>query len=153
MDGVIADFDGWMKKHVPDINEYLWKNTSVPWDVMDKHYNTLYRDLDTLHLTPWMSSIYNNFNSVKFLTAIPEKWYGNHKGEIAKLNKTYWLEKHIENFSINDVIFTPSANNKIQYAEPRAVLYDDREDTILKWNKAGGIGVHVKGSTNDSFRL
>ena len=144
MDGVIADFEGWMKTHIPDINESMWK-TSRPWKVMEDNYKDVYLDLKPLHLLEHMSHLYNSLDNVKFLTAIPHAWWDTPKGSYAKLNKTEWLQKHINNFNINDVIFTAGAMQKIQYVEPGAVLYDDREDTIEAWNKAGGTGILVRG--------
>ena len=145
MDGVIADFHGWMKFHIPNIDENMWRNTNIPWQVMNDNYQVCYLNLEPLHLLEHMNYLYNSLDDVKFLTAIPTDWWDNHKGEIAKLNKTLWLEKYINNFNDDDVIFSRGAHDKIQYAEPGAVLYDDREDTISAWNHAGGIGIHVKG--------
>ena len=145
MDGVIADFHGWMKSHVPDITEDMWRNTNIPWDVMNDNYRECYLDLEPLHLLGHANYLYNSLPNVKFLTAIPTDWWMDYKGDIAMLNKTMWLERYINNFEDEDVLFTPGAGGKIKYAEQGAVLYDDREDTIRSWNEAGGIGIHVKG--------
>ena len=145
MDGVIADFASWMKKHIPDIDENMWKGTNRPWKVMEENYKEVYLNLEPLHLLSYANHMYNNLENVKFLTAIPHSWWDTNEGEIARRNKTTWLEKHIDNFCYDDVIFTPGAKDKIKYVQPNAVLYDDREDTIQAWNAAGGIGIHVKG--------
>lgn len=145
LDGVIADFHGWIKQHIPDINEDMWRNTDIPWKFLNENYKIVYRDLKPLHLLPQMNYLYNHLDNVKFLTALPNEFWDNEKGNIAKQNKTYWLKKHITNFNSNDVIFTPTAKAKIKYAEHNAVLYDDRQDTIQAWNNAGGIGILVKG--------
>lgn len=145
MDGVIADFHSWMKSYIPDIDESMWKGSGGPWKVMEENYKEVYLNFKPLHLLSHMDHLYNHLDDVKFLTALPHSWWDTPKGEIAKLNKTAWLTKHINNFNENDVIFSCGANDKIKYVEPNAVLYDDREDTIEKWNAAGGIGILVKG--------
>lgn len=145
MDGVIADFQGWIKQHIPDINEDMWRNSDIPWKFMSDNYTECYLTLNHLHFLQYADYLYNNLNDVKFLTALPKEWWDNTKGEIAMLNKTTWLENHINNFNADDVIFTPGASAKLKYAGFGTVLYDDREDTIHAWNKTGGIGVLVKG--------
>jgi|TARA_B110000908_G_scaffold57571_1_gene70185 hypothetical protein len=145
MDGVIADFSSWMKSHIPDIDEDMWRGTDKPWNVMKENYKEVYLNLKPLHLLSHANYMYNNLEHVKFLTAIPHSWWDTHEGEIAKLNKTTWLNQHINNFKDEDVIFTAGAKDKVKYANESSVLYDDREDTIQAWNAAGGIGIHVKG--------
>jgi|TARA_B110000908_G_C10231739_1_gene440983 hypothetical protein len=145
MDGVIANFSGWMKQHIPDLDESMWKGTGRPWKVMKENYKDVYLNLEPLHLLSYANHMYNNLERVKFLTAIPHSWWDTQEGEQAMINKRLWLERYIDNFSYEDVIFTAGAKDKIKYVEENAVLYDDRQDTIDAWNEAGGTGIHVKG--------
>lgn len=145
MDGVIADFEGWIKTFIPDITEEDWKNTRKPWVVLEENYMTAYRDLQPLDLISHFNNLYNNVENVVFLTALPSGWYETEKWEIGCHNKRAWLADHIDNFRFNDVIFTKTAREKIDYVKPRHVLYDDREDTLKHWRDNGGIGIHVKG--------
>ena len=145
MDGVIADFHSWMKSYIPDINESMWKESNRPWKIMEENYKEVYLNLEPLHFLDYANYLYSNLDDVKFLTAIPHSWWDTSKGEIAKLNKTEWLNKYINNFNEEDVIFSKGAGDKLRYVERGAVLYDDRTDTVEKWNAAGGIGILVKG--------
>ena len=108
-------------------------------------FKDVYLNLEPLHLLSYANHMYNNLERVKFLTAIPHSWWDTQEGEQAMINKRLWLERYIDNFSYEDVIFTAGAKDKIKYVEENAVLYDDRQDTIDAWNEAGGTGIHVKG--------
>ena len=112
---------------------------------MSENYTKCYLNLDKLPFLEYADYLYNNLDDVKFLTALPKDWWDDSKGQIAMMNKTAWLENHINNFNQDDVIFTPSARAKLKYAGAGTVLYDDREDTIKSWNETGGIGILVKG--------
>ena len=145
MDGVIADFESWIKTILPDITEDDWRYSKGPWEVMDDNSDIVYRDLAPLHLLSHMNYLYNNLDNVVFLSAIPYQWCGTDKWDKAISNKLHWLNNNIENFKSTDAIFTKGASDKLNYLIPGDVLYDDREDTITKWNAAGGIGINVKG--------
>lgn len=148
MDGVIADFRTWMQQYIPDIQEEHWKKVthgSDPWKVMDDNVDEIYRDFGTLDLLPMMNQMYNHLPNTKFLSAIPRRWHGTPSWDIAKENKLTWLEKHIDNFVREDAIFAKGSGDKVNYLKPGDVLYDDLEGNIKKWNREGGIGIHVEG--------
>ena len=42
------------------------------------------------------------------------------------------------------VKFGYKASGKAKFAGPNKILIDDREDTIGRWNAAGGTGIHYK---------
>lgn len=54
-----------------------------------------------------------------------------------KSGKLVWARAHGFNFPIH----FKRAQFKHEYAEPGAVLIDDKKETIDAWNKAGGIGI------------
>lgn len=145
MDGVIADFEGWITSVLPEVTEDDWRYNDSPWKVLDENIETVYRDLKPLHLLPYINYMYNSLDNVKFLSAVPKKWAGSDFWDKAVANKRTWLLKHIDNFQVRDAIFTKGAGDKINYMKPGDVLYDDRQDTIDTWNEAGGLGIHVKG--------
>ena len=152
MDGVIADFATWMKQYIPDIEEKHWRDEkhrgtkNDPWAIMDANVDEIYKDFGTLDLLPFFQEMYGQMSDVKFLTAIPKRWYGTDDWETAKWNKLTWLENHFEAFNYDDAIFAKGSGDKWNYAKPGDILFDDLEGNIKKWRRAGGIGIHVKGS-------
>lgn len=145
MDGVICDFEGWIKEFIPDITEEDWKHTNKPWKVLDDNYEVAYKYLHPLDLLQHFNTLYQNIPDVVFLSALPSSWYGTERWDIGCQNKLYWLKNHIDFFDTGDAIFTKTAREKIDHLKPGDVLYDDREDTIKAWQNNGGIGIHVKG--------
>ena len=53
--------------------------------------------------------------------------------------KQKWLDDHDIDWT---EIFVPGKKHKIDYAEKGAILIDDDEGTIERWNEAGGIGLY-----------
>ena len=41
------------------------------------------------------------------------------------------------------------AKDKQDFANENSILIDDREDTIERWNNAGGIGIHHPENTSN----
>mgnify|MGYP000042805701 CR=1 FL=1 len=145
MDGVIADFESWIMSILPDITEDDWRYNDGPWNVMADNVDIIYRNLKPLHLLPHFNNLYQVHGDVKFLSAIPTQWFGTEKWDKAVNNKVSWLLNHIDDFLVSDAIFTKGASDKINYMKPGDILYDDRQDTVDAWTKAGGVGIHVKG--------
>ena len=65
------------------------------------------------------------------------------------VGKEEWMEKNLPGVKLN----LEQSNNKQVYAEPNAILIDDREDIIERWNKAGGIGIHHTSAENTIKQL
>jgi hypothetical protein len=149
MDGVIVDFKGWISQF-GTFTEDDWRNPKKailsPWKIMEENIEECYIDAQPLDLLSKFNSMYNLETNIKFLTALPSQWYETPKWKIASKNKITWLQRYITNFDIADVIFTKGATNKITYCKPGDTLYDDRIDTIIKWNSANGIGIHTIGN-------
>ena len=59
--------------------------------------------------------------------------------EEVQKQKAEWLELHGIEWP---AIFVPGKKHKIEYAEKGAILIDDDEETIDRWNEAGGIGLY-----------
>lgn len=64
-------------------------------------------------------------------------------------NKQRWLEKHIGEDNIDKKIFT---RDKAQYAKGN-ILIDDNMQNIIKWAKAGGIGIKFKANSTKYSHL
>jgi hypothetical protein len=133
MDGVVADFIGFVKKYVPNFEE--------EWDQLPVHtFKMLPKSPNADEIVSFLS---NNFPDFIFLTASPKK----HRGEIAEFSindKNEWIE---ENFGIskNRVIVLHDKLEKSKYAVEsdgtKNILIDDTKDNIDRWIQAGGIGI------------
>jgi len=86
----------------------------------------------------------SNFKSVSLLTAT-----GTTPKDAAQQKKR-WGEK---NFPGINVITVVNSAHKAVYANPRAILIDDRTASIDPWNKAGGIGILFKDANQAIYRL
>lgn len=150
MDGVIADFKGWISQYgtFTEDDWYYPENAVLsPWKVMEDNINTCYIDFQPLDLLQQFSKMYNENTNLKFLSALPAQWFGTNKWNIAKHNKLAWLLKNIDNFCKDDLIVTKGAKSKVLHCNIGDTLYDDRQDTIDKWNTAGGHGIYIVGKS------
>ena len=146
MDGVVADFKKWIESY-KTFSEDEWRYTNEPWSVMEDNIDVVYYNLQPTNLLPGFVNLYNT-GQAKFLTALPKAWKDTEYWDIAAENKTAWLEKYVHKFKREDIIITPGAGPKIDYCQPGDFLFDDRWDTIQRWNEAGGIGIRVEGSSD-----
>ena len=137
MDGVVADFDGKVKQ----ISDGRYQSDP------DYTKGMMWRDIKNwdAHVEPWFESlpkmdgadqlvdfITSNFERVKFLTAT---------GSTPKdgpAQKRRWLEK---NYPGLEAIAVGASAQKAVYANPRAILVDDRDKSIDPWTRAGGVGI------------
>jgi len=144
MDGVIADFEGMFKKHYP---EYEQVNL---FDVEKEKFWALVKDIDgfwsemkTLPLLDFLHELHKMGYDVQILTATSSH------DDRSKPGKYEWVNKHIK-FPI-EVNFE-DAEYKHKFADGKNILIDDIEDTIDRWNNAGGIGIHYYGDPNKTKR-
>jgi len=63
----------------------------------------------------------------------------------SKTGKNIWVER---NLSPTPHIIFAKAEQKHEYADRNSILIDDREDTIGRWNAAGGIGILCKNGNS-----
>ena len=141
LDGVIADFDGKMR-------EITNGESDDPNYPKGKFWKTVYQynqDVEPFFESlPKMSGadelikfITNNFENVAFLTATGTT------PKDAPQQKKNWIETNYP--GIPAITVTNSAQKAI-YANPRAILIDDREKSIGPWRKAGGVGILFKNN-------
>ena len=152
MDGVVADFDAFVLKHLGRVFDHA----SGPgadkemWDFLMSVPN-MYAKLD---LTPYAHELVEMVKSTglryRFLTAIPRRA----TMPTAEDDKREWIARH---FPGVPVIIGPFSRDKWKHAFPGDILIDDRADNIHDWNTKGrgrGILHHINDfpTTRDIFK-
>jgi hypothetical protein len=84
---------------------------------------------------PWMSKGKELWNYIKKYN--PTLLSAPSRENESRLGKRLWIKNHIPGTKL--VLATRA--NKQNYAEPNAILIDDRPDTISEWNARGGKGI------------
>ena len=154
MDGVIADFD----KRFKDISG------------MDP------REFEDKYGTKEFWNLIDEENKVKFWVGIPEMpgakalvdYVKKYNFELltspsakkqSYLGKLLWIRNHKDLFGGKPRVNFKRAKEKHEVKsdlQTTDILIDDREDTISRWNKAGGTGIHYKTASqviNDLKKL
>lgn len=145
MDGCLCDFEARFEHFTglsPD--EYRaeiakkYGNNKVDeifWNLIDKQIGVrFWRGI------PWMPQGKQLWDYIKpynpILLSSPS-W-----DDSSRIGKSLWVKDHIPGTKL---IFR-QAKNKSDFAEPNAILIDDREDTIILWKSKGGIGILFKNT-------
>ena len=92
---------------------------------------------------------FKSFPEIWIISQIPSHFEGDiERSTIAKQAKTKWVEKHIGcDTALLRTKFVFRGEDKAQYAVDKDginILYDDRQENIDAWIKAGGIGFLVQ---------
>ena len=134
-DGCIADFNSHVKSIFGKSVEDFVKKSHF-WSALmyyDTHVEKFFRNLPKMDDADiLMDYLQTNFNSVKILTAC-----GTTPAD-ANVQKIEWYAEHYPGV---DCIVVTKYPDKAQYANPRAILIDDRAKSIDPWVAAGGIGI------------
>lgn len=145
MDGCLCDFEARFEHFTglpPD--EYRaeiakkYGNNKVDeifWNLIDKQIGVrFWRGI------PWMPQGKQLWDYIKpynpILLSSPS-W-----DDSSRIGKSLWVKDHIPGTKL---IFR-QAKNKSDFAEPNAILIDDREDTIMNWKTKNGIGILFKNT-------
>lgn len=142
VDGVLADFHQRATQLtgmnvIPDRNDR--EETKVFWNKLKREHPRVFRDLP---LMPDSGKLWKYVRGYQptILTAVPRL----ESFPTAPEDKKFWIKQHFG--SGVPVIVVQSAKVKPEYAEPNAILIDDRDDTIEQWNARGGIGILHKNA-------
>lgn len=136
LDGVVADFDARLR----EITDGKYGEPDFPksqcWKAVKQYDANVAPFFATLPKTPGADElvgfITTNFKHVTFLTAT-----GSTPKDVAD-QKRAWGAK---NYPGIDVITVGTSPHKAVYANPNAILVDDREKSIDPWRRAGGFGI------------
>ena len=142
MDGCIADFSSWVLSIDP--NAFEAAKLDEPdrvTAIMVEHYKECFREFEFIEKNRFLLDLPE---PKAILTVIPTKAIVRYCGSNIekafdvirrlKRNKLYWCEKYL-GYPASKVIFCNTRSEKIIYATPGSILYDDDEETVRIWNK------------------
>jgi len=136
MDGVIADFYGYMRQRSQTYRlTRKFEDKEIPIGAFAE-LNTM-PDADVL-----MNFLKKHFGSNLFiLTAIPSRAIDPN----IRRDKKQWVKKH---FNITeDKVYTVARHQKRYFANgPKTILIDDLNQNIDEWKDAGGTGILFKNA-------
>jgi FMN phosphatase YigB (HAD superfamily) len=130
MDGVLVDFDkGYKELTGKDIAGQHFDGTDF-WDPINKAGYDFWFKLEWMKDGKQLWKYIEKYNP-KLLSA-PSR---QEDSRVAKLD---WVYKELPDTKL----ILRSAKHKKDFAEPNAILIDDRLDNIQGWRDHGGIGIH-----------
>lgn len=144
MDGVIADFDGYLYEHTGK----PYREDSETWDFIKTVDNFYYKLSPTSYCLELWDAVNYITKNVEILTAIPRTTVI----ESAKQDKIDWVRKYLgPDIKVN---FGPYSRDKKNWARENDILIDDRPSNIDEWNAAKGIGcLHFDSRPEKTFRF
>ena len=157
-DGVIADFDGWVRKFDPNMNTDRndpanRRNAGKIYKLMVENYKSCFLDCGVLSDAGKFLDKLKSDPNWFVLTAVPvfktvlgvvkNEDKANEVLDVMKENKL----RFYENLGVarDKVIIVDNAQDKIMYAKGN-FLYDDYAKTVSQWIEAGGEAELVKSS-------
>jgi len=163
MDGVIANFDGYIKKVTGKTCDELNAGCSMQAHTNDDrtdpvfrvmkehiHEHDMFFQLDPIDIEKWIevvSVVRERGFKVELLSAAPSEGLL----ERSKDQKIKWVKKH--NLDVDGIIILPSASLKKRYARSTTLLIDDYEKNIRGYANAGGLVIHHKTFEETKTRL
>jgi hypothetical protein len=136
MDGLLADFDGHLLKHHPELKGVnTWKMPDDEFWPLVKGIPNFWKELPVKPkaLELW-DFCYKNFDEVAILSA-----HSTHDTR-SKAGKKAWLDKHLPTSKYKyKRHFT---KKKEEFAEKDAILIDDLLENCKKFVKKGGQAIH-----------
>ena len=135
MDGVLVNFNKRFSElsslSPKEYNEV--KGVDKFWETIDSRGVGFWVGMD------WMDDGKELFNLLKENFSV-ELLSSPSRAESSRLGKRLWVRNHKLGVKLN----LEYSRSKHKYAAPNHVLIDDREDTIGRWNAAGGTGIVYK---------
>lgn len=127
LDGVLADFDGWMAS-IPDLTDAnLWQYMAAN----EPHaYAKLKPMEDAFVLMEYLQGL---DISLSILTAIPRR----SSIPDAEQDKKDWVKRYLGDIEFH---IGPFARDKQRFSGPGKILIDDKESNIQQWESKGGKG-------------
>lgn len=137
MDGVVADFDAFVIKHLGRTFDHAAGPGSDKemWDFLMSVPNMYAKLEPTSYANELVEMVRASGLRYRFLTAIPRRA----TMPTAEDDKREWIAKH---FPGVPVVIGPFSRDKWKHAFPGDILIDDRADNIHDWSTKGqGIGI------------
>lgn len=147
LDGVISDFSGKVLEISKGRNGTPEYTKGMMWKDIYRYNANVEPFFESLPKMPGADQlvgfIKNNFENYTFLTATGST------PKDAPQQKRNWVNKMYPGVR---VITVGTSAQKAVYANPQAILIDDREASISPWRRAGGFGilhVNIKQTINE----
>lgn len=131
LDGVLADFEKRFLDHTNYTAEDHKNQFGVEkfWADITKHGVKFWSHMEWM---PDGKQLWHYIQKYKpILLSAPSREESSREG------KKIWVEKHMPGTEL----LLAYASDKQQYANPEAILIDDRKRNIYEWRDAGGIGI------------
>ena len=139
-DGVLADFEGWIRKYDPELLHPVYK-TAI------KHMSEAFRVSEVIDRG--LIEFIKNNKDAYVLTAVPSIEH------IESFNDTDYSSEAIQNIFINNkkvwfesvgipleqVIIVTHREDKVKYSNPKSLLIDNYEKNCKEWRERGGTTV------------
>ncbi len=144
MDGVVADFDSYAKSILGYSTPGGKRYPIEDWAKISSNPR-FYYELETCKFADVLvNACLELSDDVKFLTAIPRAndvpW--------CFTDKVLWAQ---ERWPTIPVWFGPYSHDKQVHCRPGDVLIDDRDDNIIAWTAAGGLGILHQGNVAETI--
>lgn len=143
LDGVLVDFRRGYKdltgKEPPPLNAKIDKREF--WKAIDNAGASFWADLNWTKDGVALWTYIEPYNPE--ILSSPSNSFSSEEG------KQLWMDKNLPNVKLN----LEQSESKQVYAEPNAILIDDRPDICQRWNEAGGIAIHHTSTENTIKKL
>jgi 5'(3')-deoxyribonucleotidase len=145
VDGVFANFEEMVSDHFG--TPFKQVDVDKMWDFIHDRLKNKQPVFSELNKMPDADALmkYVKGYDIEFLTSAGDR----HTPEAVRQKKA-WLKKNYPGIKVNTV---PTSKEKARWAEPAAVLIDDRTKSINPWVAAGGIGILHKDTRNTIKKL
>jgi 5'(3')-deoxyribonucleotidase len=145
MDGVLADFQGYLRKHHPDLPKDLF---SIPDDEFWKLVRAIPDFWENLEPIKGAKELFefahDNFEEIAILSSPSRHDSRSISGKVT------WLNKNIGDPNDGGRIYERNfvrANKKKFFANKTSVLIDDLDENINEFKGAGGHTIHFKNAS------
>ena len=151
MDGVVADFDGYVQRQLGIKSQPGFRFTQTDWHNIRQHNKRIYSILPVLPNAYTLISELKQLRDqrdvdLRFLTAVPKE---------NDLGWSFWdkMEWACKYFPGIPVWFGPYSNNKAHHYKPGDILIDDRVSNIEDWESVGGKAIQYDGDHKLTIEL
>lgn len=148
---VFCDLDGVLSNFIEGINTLAGKKVKQD-DIEDVLRSLEKNEIDFWANLPWMKEGKQFWSTIKkydpdILSACPEST----DMKLCSKGKLQWIKK---NLKINESkIHIVKRRTKKDFANPNAILIDDRPKNIREWKSAGGVGIFFKNNKDAIKKL
>lgn len=138
IDGVLADFEGYMKNFF-NVNNLSEVNNFWVKGVINNIDNKPFENFKLMSNAKALIKTVEKYDPI-LLTSTGSY---NELHEKVKVQKTNWLKKHFPQYA-NSVIFVNKSKQKSKFAGNDNILIDDSENSIKPFTAKGGRGILYK---------